>query len=269
MRGICLVVFSFSALGAYADTVVDLGTAGSFAVLAGSTVTNTGSTSISGNLGLWPGSSIAGFPPGLVNPLYTTDDDNAAAMQAQSDLTTAYNFAAGEACGTTLSGDLGGMTLTPGVYCYRSGEPSAGLTGTLTLNTLGNPDAVFIFQIASTLITATDSSVVFSVGDSQDDNVYWQVGSSATLGVGTEFQGNILALTSITLTTGATITCGSALASGGAVTMDTNTVSIDSAAGCVVPAIVPPVPEPASAVPLGMGLLGLIVYWRRSRKQAA
>jgi hypothetical protein len=265
-----LVFFSFSALSAYASAInVDLGTAGSFAVLAGSDVTNTGSTLIDGNLGVWPGTSISGFPPGVVNPLYTTDDDNAAAMQAQSDLTTAYNFAAGEACGTTLSGDLGGMTLTPGVYCYRSGEPSAGLTGTLTLNTLGNPDAVFIFQIASTLITATDSSVVFSVGDSQDDNVYWQVGSSATLGVGTEFQGNILALTSITLTTGATITCGSALASGGAVTMDTNTVSIDSAAGCVVPAIVPPVPEPASAVPLGMGLLGLIVYWRRSRKQAA
>jgi hypothetical protein len=264
---ICVVIAVVLVVPAFGAAMnVDLGTAGNFAVLGGSAVTNTGPTVLNGDLGVWPGSSITGFPPGLVNPLYATEDDNAVAMQAQSDLTTAYNFAAGEACGVNLSGqDLGGMILTPGVYCYTSAGPAAQLTGTLTLNDLGNPNAVFVFQIASTLTTATDSSVVFSAG-LQDDNVYWQVGSSATLGTGTTFQGNILANTSITFVTDATITCGSALASGGAVTLDTNTVSIDSSVGCLMQASGTPEPGTAGLVSLG-GLLGVGLLSIRSRRK--
>ncbi len=227
-RGICLVLTSFWAHCAYASAInVDLGTADAFAVLGGSTVTNTGATTIHGNLGVSPGSSITGFPPGLVTG-GTTHAADAVAMQAQNDLTTAFNMAAGEPCGNVLTGqDLGGLTLTPGVYCFAS---SAQLTGILTLNALGDPNAVFVFQIGSSLSTASNSSVVFTNGG-QGDSVFFQVGSSATLGTNTAFAGNILALTSITLTTGSTINCGRALARNGAVTLDTNNVSIDTA-GC-------------------------------------
>ena len=255
VRNICLLGFSFLGLEAYASAIyVDLGTAASFGVLAGSTVTNTGPSVINGDLGLWPGTSITGFPPGIVNG--TTYNNDAVAMQAQSDLTTAYNFAAGEACGTNLTGqDLGGLTLTPGVYCFSS---LAQLTGTLTLNALGDTNAVFVFQIGSTLTTASNSSVVFTNG-LQVGGVFWQVGSSATLGTTTDFAGNILALTSITLNTGADIGCGRALARNGAVTMDTNDVSVN---GCEAT-----VPEPGNGPLLGIGLLlSLIVYGRQSRK---
>ena len=236
---LALVIGSFSA---YATAInVDLGTADPFAVLAGSTVTNTGPTTVHGGLGLWPGTAITGFPPGIVAG-GTIHDTDAVAMQAQNDLTTAYNFAAGESCGTNLTGqDLGGLTLTPGVYCFGS---SAQLTGTLTLNALGDPNSVFVFQIGSTLTTASSSSVIFTNGG-QGDSVFWQVGSSATLGTTTQFQGNILALASITLTTGADIGCGRALARNGAVTMDTNNVSIDTA-GCETTTI-GSVPEPSTA----------------------
>jgi type VI secretion system secreted protein VgrG len=215
-------------LSCYATLVnVDLGTADPFAVLAGSTVTNTGATTVHGNLGVSPGTAITGFPPGIVSG-GTIHAADAVAMQAQSDLTTAYGVAAGAACGNVLTGqDLGGLTLTAGVYCFAS---SAQLTGTLTLNAQGNASAVFIFQIGSTLTTASSSSVVFTNGG-EGDSVFWQVGSSATLGATTNFAGNILALTSITLDTGAKIGCGRALARNGAVTMDTNTVSIDTL-GC-------------------------------------
>src|SRR5579862_2053416 len=127
----CLLAMVIAPFSAHATAInVDLGTADSFAVLAGSTVTNTGPTTVHGNLGLWPGTAITGFPPGSVSG-GTIHDTDAVAMQAQNDLTTAYNFAAGEACGTNLTGqDLGGLTLTPGVYCFGS---SAQLTGTLTL----------------------------------------------------------------------------------------------------------------------------------------
>jgi len=246
------VICSFCTLRASPMTI-DLGTAGPFAVLAGSTVTNTGFTNIYGNLGLAPGSSITGFPPGIVTG--TIDDADAAAMQAQSALTMAYDSASGQPCGVNLTGqNLGGLTLTPGVYCFNS---SAALTGILTLDDLGNPNAEFVFEIGSTLTTASNSSVVFDSG--QDANLFWQVTSSATLGTGTEFAGNILALTSITLNTDANITCGRALAQNGAVTMDSNNVTIN---GCETGGAVP---EPGTGVLLGAGmLLGLIVGFTAS-----
>ncbi len=212
---IFLLLGALCAVSVKADTI-NLGTAGSYAVLAGSRVTNTGSTVITGNLGLSPGSSVTGFPPGIVNG--TTNIGNAAAIQTQTDLTTAYNAAAGLTPTGTLTGqNLGGLTLTPGVYFFGS---SAQLTGPLTLNAQGDPNALFDFQIGSTLTTASGSDVDV-INGGKDANVFWQVGSSATLGTTTEFAGNILALTSITLNTGASIQCGSALARNGAVTMDT------------------------------------------------
>jgi hypothetical protein len=196
-----------------------LGSAGSFLVLAASTVTNTGPTVIVGNLGLSPGTAITGFPPGLITG--ATDLADGPAGQAQIDLIGAWTTLKNEPCGVTLiNPELGGATLTPGVYCFAS--PSAGLTGTLTLDARGNADAIFVFQIASTLTTASNSSVVLINGGSAC-NIFWEIGSSATLGTGTAFEGNILALTSITVTTGATIT-GRLLAHTGAVTLDDNTV---------------------------------------------
>lgn len=213
----------FGALTAYAGAiVVPLGHADSFAVLAGSTVTNTGSTVIDGDVGVWPGSAMTGFPPGIVVPPGSLHYGDAAAMQAENDLATAYSFAAGEPCGSVLTGqDLGGLNLLPGVYCFAD---SAQLTGTLTLNGRGDPNSIFVFQIASTLTTASNSSVNLTNG-ARGKDLFWQVGSSATLGTDTALTGNILALSSITLNTGASVTCGRALARNGAVTMDTNNVS--------------------------------------------
>jgi ice-binding like protein/PEP-CTERM motif-containing protein len=239
-------------LGAYADSIT-LGTAGSYAVLAGSTVTNTGASVLTGDLGLSPGSSVTGFPPGIVNG--TINVANGPALQAQSDLTTAYNAAMGLSPTSTLTGqNLGGMVLTPGVYFFAS---SAQLTGKLTLNNLGNPNALFVFQIGSTLTTASSSSVIFS-NSLADPNVFWQVGSSATLGTTTAFQGNILALTSITLNTGATIGCGSALARNGAVTLDSNVIG----GGCGSSSNTT-VPEPGTMGLLGTGLAILAGAARR------
>jgi hypothetical protein len=199
-----------------------MGSAESFAVLGASTVTNTGLTVIAGNVGVSPGSAITGFPPGIVMPPGTIHAGDAVAAQAQSDVTVAYNNLAGRASNFNLTGtDLGGLTLTPGVYTFSS---SAQLTGTLTLDAQGNPNAEFIFQIGSTITTASSSSVVL-IGGADGCNVYWQVGSSATLGTDTTFEGNILALASITLTTRVSIVEGGAFARNGAVTMDTNSIT--------------------------------------------
>jgi len=202
-----------------AQAPVGLGTAGGFAVLAGSTVTNTGPSVISGSVGLAPGSAITGFPPGIVLN-GTMQVANGVALQAKNDLVTAYNDAAGRSSTETVAADLAGETLTPGVYTSAS---SLGLSGQLTLDAQGNPAAVFVFQAGSTLIVGSGSQVNL-IGGAQACNVFWQVGSSATLGTGSAFVGNILALTSITMTTGATLQ-GSVLARNGAVTLDTNTIT--------------------------------------------
>jgi hypothetical protein len=207
---------------------VDLKTAANFAVLGGQTVTNTGPTVISGDLGVSPGSAVTGFPPGVVTG--TAHAADATAAQGQVDLTAAYNDAAGRTATGTVSGDIGGDTLGPGVYAASS---SLGITGTLTLDGGGDPNAVFIFQIGSTLTTAS-SSVVSLINGAQACNVFWQVGSSATLGTNSTFSGNILALTSITVTTGTNI-FGRALARNGSVTLDSNVIAkADCAAAPVV-----------------------------------
>jgi len=210
-----------SPTAARAATSPALGTAGTFAVLAGTTVTNTGPTTLIGDLGVSPGTAATGFPPGLVTGMIHTGTD-AVAVQAQKDAAAAYTTAAGQPCDVTLTGqDLGGKTLTPGVYCFAS---SAQLTGQLILDGQGNPSSVFIFQIGSTLTTASTASVVLINGAQPcSSNIFWQVGSSATLGTRTSFTGNILALASITLNTG-TVTNGGLYAQTGAVTLDTNTV---------------------------------------------
>jgi hypothetical protein len=264
MKGYTLVVLAitaFASLPPQAKAEIVLGTAGDFAVLAGSTVTNTGLTVITGgNVGVSPGSAITGFPPGVIVPPFTTQAANALSLQAHNDLTTAYNAAAGLTPTQNLTGqNLGGLVLTPGTYFFSS---SAQLTGTLVLNDQGNPNAQFVFQIGSTLTTASGSNVV-TINDPSlkpGADVFWQVGSSATLGTGTAFEGHILALTSITLTTGATILDGSALAINGAVTLDDN---------AIINAVCPSsaVPEPAT-MPLaliGGVLLGVPVLAKKRR----
>lgn len=229
---------------ARAQAPVFLGTSDDFGVLGATTVTNTGPTVVNGDVGLSPGTAVTGFPPGVVNGTIHAAD--AVAAQAQSDLTDAYNVAAGRPCDTQLTGqDLGGMTLTHGVYCFSS---SAGLTGTLTLDGQGDPNAVFIFQIGSTLTTASGSRVNF-INGAQSCLAVWQVGSSATLGTTTAFSGSILALTSITARTGATVD-GRLLARNGAVTLDSNVVtSAQCAAGTTVgvPGETPGVPGTGAA----------------------
>jgi hypothetical protein len=212
------LTFSFMGSAQAAAVSVPLGTARSYAVLAGSTVTNTGPSVINGNLGLSPGTSVSGFPPGLVNGTIHTAD--AVALQAKQDLKTAYNVAASEQPPHPITADLGGQTLTRGVYNSAS---SMGLTGSLTLDGQGDSGSVWVFQAGSTLTTATASSVNLINGASAC-NVYWQIGSSATLGTASTFRGSIFALQSITVTTGVTIQ-GRVLARNGAVTLDTDTIT--------------------------------------------
>jgi uncharacterized repeat protein (TIGR01451 family) len=207
-----------------ATAPVLLGTAASFAVLAGSTVTNTGPTTINGDLGLSPGTSVTGFPPGQVNgSTYVADS---VALEAQTDLTAAYNDAAARPVTATVPVELGGTTLTPGVYNSAAG--TFGITGTLTLDAQGDPNAVFIFQAASTLITAAASNVTL-INGAQASNVFWVVGSSATLGTDSTLQGTVMALASITVTTGTSID-GRALARNGAVTLDSDTITASAPA---------------------------------------
>lgn len=219
---ITLLLLPILVLGATmgaAQVTVGLGTAGNFAVLAGETITNTGPTTITGDVGLHPGSSVTGFDSVTLNGALHVAD--AVAQQAKVDLVTAYDQAAGSGPATTVATELGGQTLTAGEYNSASGTFE--ITGTLTLDAQGDPNAVFVFQMASTLVTAS-ASVVNVINGANACNVFWQVGSSATLGTGTVFRGNILALTSIALTTGASIE-GRALARNGQVTMDTNTIT--------------------------------------------
>lgn len=195
---------------------------GNFAVLAGTTVTNTGSTVVSGDVGVSPGTAVTGFPPGLASGIHSADG---AAAQGQAALTAAYIDAADRSGGAPVAGDLTGLNLVAGIYKSTS---SLGLTGELTLDAQGNTAAVWIFQISSTLITGSGSQVKL-VNGANPCNVFWQVGSSATLGTNSVFKGNIMALTSIALATGAQME-GRALARNGAVTLDTNTIT-----GCVCP----------------------------------
>jgi hypothetical protein len=205
---------------------IPLGAACSFGILAGSTVTNVAgtATSVSGDVGVSPGTAITGFgPPASITGMFHSNDS--VAMAAQADLLTAYNAAAGAPGGAVLAADIGGQTLPAGVYKTTSAQPSLGITGTLTLDGGGDPNAVWIFQIVSTLTTAANNSEVIPINGADFHNVFWQVGSSATLGTFTIFKGTIMAQTSITLTTGATL-YGRALAQTGAVTLDRNTVIV-------------------------------------------
>jgi hypothetical protein len=209
------------AASAQVSTAPSLGSAQAFSVLGSTTVTNTGPTTLSGDLGVSPGEAITGFPPGLVLPPAAVHAGDATALQARSDLTTAYLSLAGLPCSADLTGkDLGGLTLKPGVYCFSS---EAQLTGTLVLDAQFVADAAFIFQIGSKLTTSSGASVRLIDGASPC-NVFWQVGSSATVGTATSFVGNILALTSISLTSGASL-AGRALARNGAVTLDNNQIA--------------------------------------------
>jgi hypothetical protein len=217
-----LLAASIPATALAAQPQVGLGNAGPFALLAGSTATNTGPSTINGNLGVYPGGSAVGFTSATING--ATHIADAAAGQAQAALTTAYDDAAGRTPALTVAGDLGGLTLTPGVY--RSGS-SLGLTGALTLDAQNNPAAVFIFQAGSSLTTASGSRVDL-VNGAQPCNVFWQVGSSAVLGTTSVFAGSILALTSISMNDGVTV-YGRALARNGAVTLINDTIT---PAGC-------------------------------------
>ncbi len=227
-RGIALVGFTMAAVpltfGSFAHAgvvaTVPLLTSANYSVLGGESVTNTGGSTLDASLGVFPGSSITGFPPGLVVAPGVTDTTNAAAQQAQSDSTAAYVDAAGRPVDGTTTADLSALNLKAGVYAGPS-KSALGLTGTLTLDGAGDPNSVFIFQTDSTLITGSGSTVHL-INGAQECNVFWQVGSSATLGTGSVFVGNILAQTSISVANSVTIH-GRALAQTGGVTLDNDT----------------------------------------------
>ena len=222
MRFVLLLAMSLALVAAPAPAIaaeptVNLGTAEGFAILAGTTITNTGPTTITGDVGLHPGTSFVDTGVTLIGTRYIAD---AVANQAKIDLVTAYNDAAGRPVSGAVPVDLGGLTLTPGVY---SSGGVLGITGTLTLDAQGDPDAVFIFQSTATLITASDSRVEL-INGARFCRVFWVVPSSATLGTNSEFVGHIFALTDIDAQTGATVE-GQLLARNGQVTLDTNVIT--------------------------------------------
>src|SRR5438270_8883723 len=208
---------------------IALGTACSFGILGATpVVSSVGPTHVTGDIGIFPAASVTGFPPGTLTGTEHLGD--AVAATAQGDLTTAYNNAAGAAGGAVLPADAGGLTLAPGVYKTTSSQPSLGITGDLTLDGSTNPNGTWIFQIVSALTTAAGSasvpaSRVILTGGAQAHNVFWQIGSSATLGTNSTFAGTIMAQASITLGTGATLN-GRALARTGSVTLDSNPVNV-------------------------------------------
>jgi len=204
-----------------AQAKVSMGSASGLALLAGSAVSSTGATVINGDLGLSPGTSVGGFPPGILNGALHVND--AIATQAKLDLTAAYNDAAGRTSTdiVTLSGNIGGLTLTPGLY--KSTSSLAISSGDLTFDAKGNSSAVFIIQIASTLTTTSGRQVILS-GGALASNIFWQVGSSATFGTTSVFKGTIMAMQSVTFDTGATLD-GRGLARTGAVVMAGNTIT--------------------------------------------
>jgi hypothetical protein len=217
-------VWTFTTSTTACTATVPLGTACMFGGLGASTLTSEGPTNVTGDIGVWAGTSITGFPPGTYTGTEYADD--AVAMTAQGDLTTAYNYAAAAPGGAVLPADIGGETLAPGVYKTTSAQPSLGITGNLTLS----GDGVYIFQVVSTLNTAANDSEVILSGGALPQNVFWQVGSSATLGSTTTFQGIIMAQASVSLGTGA-ILDGSALARTGGVSMLSNQVNVPPCPG--------------------------------------
>jgi len=257
---VCLAI----APGVHAQTILE--SAGAFGALGASTVTNTGSTVIMGSIGVHPGTAITGFsvvdggPGTFTGSLHQAD---AVASQAQLDLAAAYDFLASLPMTTDLTGtDLGGLILSPGVYYFST---SAQLTGILTLDAQGEANAQFVFQIGTTLTTATDSQVTIVnmnidglVGP--DNGVYWLVGTSATIGVNTQFAGNILAMESITLNTGASIDFGRALARNGVVTLDNNRIDASLEHGGFA---MDPIPEASTYGVLGACALVLVAGRRR------
>jgi len=212
---------TFITPGTPPDDNTILGCAADFAILAGTTITNTGGTEITGDVGLSPGTAITGFPPGVYVSPGNPHINDTVANAAKECLTTAYLYLQERAPGATVAGNIGGQTLTPGTY--TSSSTLAISSGDLTLNAGGNANAVFIFQIASAF-TVTSGRQVILAGGAQAKNVYWQVGSAATLGTTSAFKGNILSLDAITLQTGATLD-GRVFAQNGAVTLDDATVT--------------------------------------------
>ena len=263
---------------AFADPILGPALA-SFSVLGGETVTNTGATTLEVNLGVDPGSAITGKSTITVNGTNAAiignpfvHESDAFAELAQSQLASALTNLGLLGPGTLLPMDLAGLTLASGVYTVPAG--TSNLTGTLTLDGQGNANAFWVFQMPSTLITSP-GSVVDVVNTGAGAGLYWNVGSSATLDTSTSFQGNILALTSISLNTGATIGCGRALAHVGAVNLDANTISVlcagtgeEGSFGLSGSGILEssPIPEPGTMVLLGTGIAWAVARRRKSRR---